>query len=99
MYTNFDLLELEKKTNEELNIELRRAKENYDYVQSLYAGECDENPFEAKIPLDVIFMHLKNIEHYIRRIENLLNEYEVDIVFIKKAVNRRKKRFSRLMSA
>lgn len=96
MYTQFDLLELEKMNDIKLRQALEMAKDNYDYVQSLYAGENDNDPFSPKISLDIIFMHLKNIEHYIRRIENLLNEYEADVVFIKKAINRRRKRFSRL---
>ena len=96
MYTNFDLLELENMTNDELNEKMEQAKDNYDYVQSLYEGEND-NPFESKIPLEVIFMHLKNVESYIRRIENLLHEYEVDRVFIQKAINRRNKRLTRLL--
>lgn len=96
MYTNVDLMELENMNDEQLHMELEKAKDNYDYIQSLYQGEDDSNIFEAKIPLDVVFMHLKNIEHYIRRIENLLNEYEIDLVFIRKAVNRRKKKLSRL---
>ena len=95
MYTNFDLLDLESMDNSQLHQKLEEAKGNYDYVQSLYEGEND-NPFEPKIKLEVIFMHLKNVESYIRRIENLLHEYEVDRVFIKKAVNRRNKRLSRL---
>lgn len=95
MYTNFDLLELESMDNEQLHQKLEEAKDNYDYVQSLYQGESD-NPFEPKIKLDIIFMHLKNVENYIRRIENLLHEYEVDRVFIRKAVTRRNKRLSRL---
>lgn len=96
MYTNFDLLELEKMDNDQLHEQLQEAKDNYDYVQSLYQGESD-NPLEPKIPLEVIFMHLKNVENYIRRIENLLHEYEIDRVFIRKAINRRNRRFSRLV--
>lgn len=96
MYTNFDLMELENMNDEQLHMELEKAKDNYDYIQSLYQGEDDSNIFETKIPLDVVFTHLKNIEHYMRRIENLLNEYEIDLVFIRKAVNRRKKKLSRL---
>ena len=96
MYTNFDLLELETMTNDQLHDKLEEAKDNYDYVQSLYEGESD-NPLEPKIPLEVIFMHLKNVESYIRRIENLLHEYEADRVFIKKAINRRNKRLTRLL--
>ena len=96
MYTNFDLLELETMTNDQLHDKLEEAKDNYDYVHSLYEGESD-NPFEPKIKLEVIFMHLKNVESYIRRIENLLHEYEVDRVFIQKAINRRNKRLTRLL--
>ena len=95
MYTNYDLLELEKMDNDQLQRQLEEAKDNYEYVQSLYQGEND-NPFEPKIKLEVIFMHLKNVENYIRRIENLLHEYEIDRVFIRKAVSRRNKRLSRL---
>lgn len=95
MYTNFDLIELETMDNEQLSTKLVEAKENYEYVQSLYEGEND-NTFEHKIKLEIVFMHLKNVENYIRRIENLLHEYEKDRVFIRKAINRRNKRLSRL---
>lgn len=94
MYTNTDLIKLEQLTDTQLHEELAKANEHYTYVQSLYSGEEENN--EELIPLSIIFMHLKNIENYIRRIENLLHEYEVDRVFILKAVNRRKKKLSRL---
>lgn len=96
LYTNFDLIELEKMDNEKLHIELEKAKDNYEYVQSLYEGENDTNPFVDKLPLQVIFTHLKNIENYIRRIENLINEYEIDRVFIQRAIKRRHNRLSKV---
>lgn len=96
MYTFYDLTELEGKTDLELRAELKEAKARYEYIQNLYEKDNDNNPFEEKINLKVIFMHLKNIEMYIRRIENLLYEFEVDRVFIRKAVNRRNARLSRL---
>lgn len=97
MYTNFDLIELEQMDNSQLLTKLEEAKDNYSYVQSLYEGEDDNNQFDTKLKLEVIFMHLKNVENYIRRIENLLHEYEIDRVIVKKAINRRNKRFSRLV--
>lgn len=97
MYTNFDLIELEQMNNSQLLTKLEEAKDNYSYVQSLYEGEDDNNQFDTKLKLEVIFMHLKNVENYIRRIENLLHEYEIDRVIVKKAINRRNKRFSRLV--
>lgn len=96
MYTDYDLLKLEELTNAELNAELKLAQERYSYTQSLYENDEDDNNFAPKIPLDIIFMQLKNTEMYIRRIENLLHEYEADRFFVKKAISRRNKRFTRL---
>lgn len=94
MYTNMDLLELEKKSDIELREELEKAEQRYEYIQSLLREDNEHNIYQPKINLEIIFMHIKNVEMYIRRIHNLLNEYEIDRVFIKKAVNRRKSRLN-----
>lgn len=96
MYTLHDLRMLEEMTNKELQNALEEANQRIEYIQSLYEGEDDKNSFKPKVKLDLILMHLKNVENYIRRIENLLNEYEIDRVFVRKAIQRRNKRFTRL---
>lgn len=94
MYTNMDLIELENKSDEELREELLKANEKYEYIQSLLKEDDCEGKSHNNINLNIIFIHIKNIEMYIRRIHNLLDEYEIDRVFIKKAVNRRKSRLN-----
>lgn len=94
MYTNYDLIELEKLNDEELTVKLHEAKENYDYIQSLYSEEAEKHG--EHLNLQIIFTQLKNIEYYIRRIENLLNEYENDIPVLKRIIVRRKKRLKKM---
>lgn len=96
MYTLHDLRMLEEMTNKELQNALEEANQRIEYIQSLYEGEDDKNSFKPKVKMELIFMNLKNVENYIRRIENLLNEYEIDRVFVRKAIQRRNKRFTRL---
>lgn len=96
MYTLHDLRMLEEMTNKELQNALEEANQRIEYIQSLYEGEDDKNSFKPKVKMELILMHLKNVENYIRRIENLLNEYEIDRVFVRKAIQRRNKRFTRL---
>ena len=96
MYTLHDLRMLEEMTNKELQDALEEANQRIKYIQSLYEGEDDKNSFKPKVKMELILMHLKNVENYIRRIENLLNEYEIDRVFVRKAIQRRNKRFTRL---
>lgn len=96
MYTLHDLRMLEEMTNKELQNALEEANQRIEYIQSLYEGEDDKNSFKPKVKMELILMNLKNVENYIRRIENLLNEYEIDRVFVRKAIQRRNKRFTRL---
>ena len=96
IYTQQDYYLLEHKNDEELEKALEQAKDDYDYVQALYQGEDDTKPSSGnKVPLETIFMHLKNIESYIRRIENLKHEYEIDRTFIRNSIRRRAKRLSK----
>lgn len=94
MYTQQDLTALESMTNKELHDALEEANMRMTYIQSLYEGEEKSN--KRKIKIEIIFMNLKNVENYIRRIENLLHEYEIDRTFIRKAIHRRNKKFTRL---
>lgn len=100
MYTQYDFLLLEEKTDRQLREELIEAQQNYDYIQSLYANEeDDEHTFKENtkhISLTIVFMHLKNIENYIRKIENLLKEYEIYRPHVRRYVKRRNARMSRL---
>ena len=96
MYTLHDLRMLEEMPNKELQNALEEANQRIEYIQSLYEGEDDKNSFKPKVKMELILMNLKNVENYIRRIENLLNEYEIDRVFVRKAIQRRNKRFTRL---
>ena len=92
IYTQQDFMMLERLTDQELVQARDLAKDVYDYVQE-QISENSSNPFQGYVmPLDVAISHLKNIESYIRKIENLLNEYEADRTFVRQAISRRKKR-------
>ena len=85
IYTSYDFIMLEDKTDEELHIELEQAKDHYEYVQALFSEEEPTEPFKQgnNIPLDILFSHLNNIEQYIRKIENLLKGYEKDLSIVR----------------
>lgn len=76
-----ETLTLEHMNDFELRAELVQAKEDYDYYMELVKDES--------IPLHHIFRLIKSKEAYIRMIENLLNKYEMDRVFVRRAVKRR----------
>ena len=63
IYTSYDFITLETKTDSELKSELEQAKENYEYVQALFSSEESDNPFEQgnNIPLNILFSHLNLI--------------------------------------
>lgn len=97
IYTSYDFITLEQKNDDELIIELEQAKDNYEYVQALFSEGDNLSPFEQgkNIPLDILFSHLNNIEQYIRKIENLRNGYEEDLLRVRQAIRRRNKRLNR----
>lgn len=95
MYTQYDFILLESKSDLELRKELVIANQKYDYIQSLYEKEEEPTREKPLLNLNVIFMHLKNVERYIRMIENLLHNYDQNY-YVTKVIKRRRGRLSRL---
>lgn len=91
MYSREDFMLLETMEDFEITEAIKIAKENYDSIQQLYAEDNEDSPFDFdKIPMEILINKLKEVENYIRRAENLLNEIEIDRTYIRKCINRRK---------
>lgn len=87
LFTSQEFLELEQLTSDEIEQEIERAWEVLYETQSEYARLEREMTAECallKPSLDILFKSIKNIEAYIRKAENLLNDWD-DNRYINKA--------------
>lgn len=81
MYSYQDFVLLEKMTDEELHLEIAKAKEVYEECQC-YFNEIEreweeQNPFKTSgLDLSILLKQLHNIESYIRKAENMMHEYD-----------------------
>lgn len=93
MYSLKDFKLLEIMTDEEIAVEIERAKEVHEEVQEQFKQLEEDMRAECSFlapNLNILFEKLKNIEAYIRKAENLLNDWD-DTRAMKIARNNRNK--------
>ncbi|MBO8161102.1 MAG: hypothetical protein H0Z24_05650 [Thermosipho sp. (in: Bacteria)] len=88
LYTTYDFISLEKMTESQVRQEIELAKQKYEEVQEYFKMLEEMTPNEFLKPdLEIHITTLKNIESYIRKAENLLNEWDSNS-YIRKARKR-----------
>lgn len=92
IYTFKDFLDLERMSNTDLLNEQMKATSFYVEYHSMYVSSDEDN--DSEVSLDIILSNLKNIEAYVRKIANLLNDYD-DNPIINKIRKRRENYFSK----
>ncbi len=88
MYNTVQFTFLERMSREEVKEEIISARELYGVVQEQYSHMEQEMVAESRLlapKLDILFGSLHNIESYIRKAENLLNQWD-DTRYVNKAV-------------
>ena len=94
MYTDKEFFELETMTDREVREAIKNAEEKLAGYQDRF-NELEEEMYAIspllKPDLDILFRGVKNCERYIRRAENLLEEWDNYRFLIKKRANRIKR--------
>jgi hypothetical protein len=87
LYCTLDFIKMELLDDEQLNLEIARATQDYESVQAVFQ-KMEEEAEGAKPNLNILFSQMNNIEGYIRKAENLLHNYDDDMRVRKSIKNR-----------